>query len=140
MLFRSGNLLSTSLTWPAPDINVAAISNFRDMLDPNSPDVMTTESREGRMSGRWTFYIARKVRAANGALLGVAVVGLDPAYFAKLFSSLALGDSSWVTLFRDDGALLAISLDHPGLMGRFYPNAIPVRLEAMDSVFILGGE
>ena len=123
-----GDMLSTSLRWPAPELNVGQLPTFQDMLDPAGPDVVFTESREGRASGRWTFYISRKIRAADGTLLGVAIVGLDPAYFAKLFSALVLGDSSWVSLFRDDGALLATSLLTPGLLGRTYPDAIPVQL------------
>lgn len=123
-----GDMLATSLKWPAPDLNVGALPTFREMLDPNGPEVTTTESREGRASGKWTFYISRKVRAADGTLLGIAVVGLDPSYFAKLFNSLVLGNSSWVTLFRDDGAMLATSLPQPGLMGRIYPDAVPIRL------------
>lgn len=123
-----GTLLNTSLRWPVPDLNVGQLPTFKEMLDPNGPDVVTTEAREGRASGKWTFYISRKVRAADGTLLGIAVVGLDPTYFAKLFSSLVLGDSSWVTLFRGDGEVLATSLTRPGLLGRAYPEAIPLRL------------
>lgn len=125
---RDGNLLNTSARWPAPDLNVAELPTFRSMLDPRGPDVTTTEAREGRLSGKWTFYISRKVRAVDGTLLGITVVGLDPAYFARLFSSLVLGDSGWVSLFRDDGPLLATSLDRPGLLGRSYPDSVPVRL------------
>ena len=123
-----GTLLTTSFAWPTPDLSVGALPTFQAMLDPKGLDVVTTESRQGRLSGRWSFYISRKIRAAGGSLLGVAVVGLDSAYFAKLFSSLSLGDSSWVSLFRDDGALLATSLTRPGLLGHIYPDAPPLRL------------
>ncbi|MCA0301510.1 MAG: hypothetical protein LCH95_03825 [Proteobacteria bacterium] len=125
---NNGTLLTTSFAWPTPDLNVGTLPTFQAMLDPRGPDVVTTEARQGRMSGQWTFYISRKIRAADGTLLGLAVVGLDSAYFGKLFSSLALGDSSWVSLFRDDGALLATSLSDHHLMGHTYHDAIPLRL------------
>ena len=123
-----GKLVNNSLKWPVPDLNVVTVPAFRELLDAPGDGLHTTAAMEGRISNKWSFYIGRKIRSPSGALLGVAIVGLDTAYFADLFKSLALGDKSWVTLFRDDGAMLATSLPQPGLIGRIYPDAVPVRL------------
>jgi signal transduction histidine kinase/DNA-binding response OmpR family regulator len=52
----------------------------------------------GKVSGRWTIQLSRRIDAANGQLLGVAVASVDPGYFEGVYRGVALGAQGLVSL------------------------------------------
>jgi len=58
----------------------------------------------------------RKIVGANGQFLGVVLGAIQLGYFEHLFGSIALGNDSAISLFRNDGLLLARypARDSPG--------------------------
>jgi diguanylate cyclase (GGDEF)-like protein len=56
--------------------------------------------------GDWSIALSRRL-AHNGHFAGVVVVALRLSYFQDLFGKLSLGDRGVVSLFRDDGTVLA---------------------------------
>ncbi|MBI2740415.1 MAG: hypothetical protein HYX38_28200 [Rhodospirillales bacterium] len=72
--------------------------------------------------------MSRRIKSKTDELLGVAVVGIEADYFSNLFRLISLGEDSSVSLFRIDGALLATTLNAPGLPGRSYTDAQPIRM------------
>ena len=61
----------------------------------------------GKVSGRWTVQISRKVSGPDGRLLGVIVASLDPAYFESTYRQIDLGAGGSVTLFGADRTIRA---------------------------------
>jgi len=61
-----------------------------------------------RLSGRWTFFVTRKLRAPSGQMIGLAVAGVELAYFERFYRSISLSESdNVILLLRRDGTLLA---------------------------------
>ena len=81
--------------------------HFRQHLTPAAAQPYVSVPVLGRVSGRWTIQITRRLERADGAFDGVIVVSLDPAYLSQFFDTAGLGPHSVVTLFGDDGIVRA---------------------------------
>ncbi|TPQ33610.1 diguanylate cyclase [Bradyrhizobium guangdongense] len=129
-----GNLINSSVAWPAPKVSVADRAYFRTFkYDPNAPDVLI-EPVNSRVSGAWTILIIRKVLGPTGEFLGVVGRGIEPANFEKFFSSVTLGEGATISMLHRDGTLLARFPHLDDVMGRNYRNGsrIQQRLFEVD--------
>ncbi len=61
----------------------------------------------GKVSGRWTVQLSRRIDAPDGRVLGVVVASLDPGYFEKVYQGVSLGALSVVTLVGTDRVVRA---------------------------------
>jgi C4-dicarboxylate-specific signal transduction histidine kinase len=120
---RNGDLINNSAAFPSREVNIAEREPIKSQLVDKPPDVSLSALLRSTTNGRWAFYLSRQVRSKSGEVLGVICIGLDSAYFSRLFGRLSLGDGGAISLFRDDGTLLATTLDKPGLLGQRYPNS-----------------
>ena len=66
-----------------------------------------SEPVQNRVTSNWTVFLARKVTGRDGRFLGLIVVDLGLAYFERLYEEVGFGGDSAVSLFRQDGVLLA---------------------------------
>jgi len=76
-----------------------------------SPDtgLLISQPIIGQISGKWSVFISRAVRDADGRLLGIVVAAVDPAYFAESWRSLKLAPGGHIELVGTDGLLRARS-------------------------------
>jgi diguanylate cyclase (GGDEF)-like protein len=120
-LFDSdGKLVNASGVWPIPDVTVADRAYFKVFTSgPLSPTVLL-EPVYSRVSGAWTTIIARKVTGTDGEFLGVISRGVEPAHFEKFFASLALGDGAAISMFDQDGTLMARHPHNDAMIGRSF--------------------
>jgi signal transduction histidine kinase len=61
----------------------------------------------GKVSGKWTIQLTRRIDGVDGKPLGVVVASLDPLYFEQLYRSVALGAQGGVTLLGSDQTVRA---------------------------------
>ncbi len=61
----------------------------------------------GKVSGRWSIQLSRRIAAADGRTLGVVVASLDPRYFEEVYRGVALGAQGLVTLLGNDRVVRA---------------------------------
>jgi diguanylate cyclase (GGDEF)-like protein len=123
-----GNLINSSVTWPAPKVNLADRAYFRTFKsDPHSPD-MLIEPVHSRVSGMWTTLIVRKVTGPNGEFLGVVGRGIEPTNFERFFASVTLGPGATIAMHHRDGTLLARYPHADEMLGRNF-NSGPVARE-----------
>jgi diguanylate cyclase (GGDEF)-like protein len=120
-LFDSdGRLINASGVWPVPEVSVADRAYFKVFTSsPQSPTVLI-EPVYARVTGAWTTIIARKVTGTDGAFLGSISRGVEPAHFEKFFASLALGDGAAISMFDQNGTLLARHPHNEALVGRSF--------------------
>jgi diguanylate cyclase (GGDEF)-like protein len=102
-----GQLINSSRSWPAPAINIADRSYFREFAaDKWSPAVLLAPVNS-RFTGGWTTVVARKVVSPAGEFLGVVARGVSPANLETFFESLEFGKGAAINLLHRDGTLLA---------------------------------
>ncbi len=116
----NGKLINASGVWPAPEVSVADRAYFKTFTSsPQSPTVLI-EPVYARVTGAWTTIIARKVTGTDGAFLGSISRGVEPAHFEKFFASLALGEGAAISMFDQNGTLLARHPHNEALIGRSF--------------------
>jgi diguanylate cyclase (GGDEF)-like protein len=128
-----GVLINSSSLWPVPAINVADRDYFKTFKsNPNAPSLLV-EPVHSRITGVWTTILARKLTGRNGELLGSISRGIEAVHFEKFFASLALGDGATISMFHQDGTLLARHPHVEAMIGRkFKPD--PLRLRAQSQI------
>jgi diguanylate cyclase (GGDEF)-like protein len=128
-----GVLINSSSLWPVPAINVADRDYFKTFKsDPNSPSLLV-EPVHSRITGIWTTILARKLTGRNGELLGSISRGIESVHFEKFFASLVLGDGATISMFHQDGTLLARHPHVEAMIGRkFKPD--PLRPRAQSQI------
>ena len=130
-LFDSdGKLINASGVWPVPEVSVADRAYFKVFTSgPQSPTVVI-EPVYARVTGAWTTIIARKVTGTDGEFLGVISRGVEPAHFEKFFASLALGEGAAISMFDQNGTLLARHPHNEALIGRSFKGGALLELVA----------
>jgi len=103
-----GRLVNFSRSFPTPPVRL----DDRDYLKAHLADDALTEFLSSpvrnRVTGQWTFYLARKLRAVDGHLIGIAIVGIQCEYFQRFYESIdSARNGVSVALLRRDGLLLA---------------------------------
>ena len=125
---RDGLLLTSTHNYPAQPLNLSDREAFRGALSSDNSTLLFSGPTTGRVTGRATFYLARRVSTASGETLGVVMVGLDVDYFANFFRHVSNGDDSWITLYRADGTMLATGVERADMLGKRFENSLPRRI------------
>ena len=82
-------------------------AHFRYHLSPTAPQPYISEPVLGRVSGKQSIQITRRLERADGTFAGVVVISLDPAYLSRFYDSVGLGREGVVVLFGRDGIVRA---------------------------------
>jgi signal transduction histidine kinase len=108
LLSTTGQLINFSRSFPTPPVNLADRDYLRAHMESDALPVFLSAPVKNRGNGRWTFYLARKLRAADGHLVGIALVGIECEYFQRFYQSIdSAREGVTVLLLRRDGLLLA---------------------------------
>jgi C4-dicarboxylate-specific signal transduction histidine kinase len=130
IIARNGELLNNIHGHPAPPVDLSGREAYTASMAADAPPLVLTGPSPGRTSGRWTFYLVRKVTSKSGEALGLVLVGLDVEFLTNFFRSISIGEGSGLTLFRDDGTVLVTSEQRSDVLGKRYEDALPRRLIA----------
>jgi PAS domain S-box-containing protein len=107
MIDAQGKLINSSKSWPAPVLDVSDRDYFTALKYDANSTLFLSEPVSNRVTGVWNIYLARKFVGRNGEFLGLVLGTVDLRYFERFFSRITLGEGSSITLFRNDGVLLA---------------------------------
>lgn len=77
-------------------------------MRPATPDALFIGKPVlGKVSGRWTTQLSRRIVASDGRLLGVVVASLDPSYFEGVYRGLDVGRHGTLALVGTDAVMRA---------------------------------
>ncbi len=91
---------------PVP-VNASDRTYFKHHQAVNDSALFIAPPAFGRVSGRWSIHITRRLNAADGSFAGLIVGAVEPAYFANFYLQTDVGQQGTVTLVGLDGIVRA---------------------------------
>jgi diguanylate cyclase (GGDEF)-like protein/PAS domain S-box-containing protein len=129
-----GALINSSGAWPLPAVNVSERGYFKTLKANPDPAAVLFAPVRSLFTGEWTTVIANRLSGPDGAFLGVMTRRIDPASFEKFFASVSLGSGAAISLFHNDGTLIARHPHVRSMIGQKFAS-----LPLLDSVQKSGG-
>ncbi len=117
-----GYLIATSAADAAGQVDLRDREHFRVHTGGNADILFISRPVLGRISGKWTVQLTRRMTAEDGGFGGVVVAALNPERLARLYDTLDLGPNGSVTLVGLDGFVRARSGRLPELLGQSIGN------------------
>jgi len=87
--------------------NVSDREMFKAHQRRDSNALLVSAPILGRISGRWTITLSRRVNKPDGAFGGIAAISIEPSYLTELFENTSLGPDDIMSLVLANGITLA---------------------------------
>jgi signal transduction histidine kinase len=113
-----GRVVNFTRSHPAPAINLAERDYFRHHASHDSDRAYLSQPVQNKSTGKWTFYLSRRLNHPDGRFAGVVLVGVSCDFFSAFFKNVSLGEHASVSLYRRDFTLLARWPQVEHLMGK----------------------
>jgi PAS domain S-box-containing protein len=107
LLGTDGKLINSSRFWPAPDLDLSDREYYRNLRQHDRPEVFISAPAINRVTGFWSFYLARRIDGPSGDFLGLVSAVIDIRYFEQFYQAITLQGGGSVAVFRHDGTMLA---------------------------------
>jgi PAS domain S-box-containing protein len=98
---RSGMLVKGNE--PADRVDLSDREYFRAHLAADNGKIFIGVPLLGRVTGKWAIQISRRLNRADGSFDGIVYMAVDPAYFARFYRRIDLGQHGLATLVGRDG-------------------------------------
>jgi diguanylate cyclase (GGDEF)-like protein len=113
-----GLMINATHNWPIPLVKVADRDYFKALAADPGATFYVGKPVQNRTTGKWTTFLARRVSAADGTFLGILLGTINLSYLEDLYQSVAAGTDTAISLFRDDGILMARFPHDDGLIAQ----------------------
>jgi diguanylate cyclase (GGDEF)-like protein/PAS domain S-box-containing protein len=100
---QNGNVMTSTLSGPV--VNIADREHFRVHVDGRFNGMFISKPLLGRLSGRWSIQMTRRIESVDGRFLGVVIVSADPAYFTDFYSEQQFGRHGLLSFVGLDGVV-----------------------------------
>jgi PAS domain S-box-containing protein len=104
---EQGRLVLSTLPIP-PGAAIADLEHFRVHVARDSGEPYINKPVLGRVSGKWSFHVTRRINRPDGSFGGVAIVAVDFSYWSRLLHDGGIGDGVSMALIGRDGAARAV--------------------------------
>jgi two-component system, cell cycle sensor histidine kinase PleC len=106
-----GWLANGSRFWPVPRVDLSDRDYYKHFREHDDSGLFISSPGRDLISGRWTFFLARRVNGPDGAFAGIVLGLFDAQYLQDFYRAISSTDET-IALFRRDGTLLT---RHPHL-------------------------
>lgn len=126
---RNGIAIDNTTSLPQTLISIADRAHFIAQRDSKDDRIFIGPPVFGRLSGRWSVNVSRKLAAPNGRFEGVVVGSLDLGNLDKFYAAMQIGQGM-VQLLGTDGVIRA----------RAPATGVPGRMASGVERLMIGGE
>jgi signal transduction histidine kinase/CheY-like chemotaxis protein len=117
----NGEVVNFTRSYPPPPINLSDRDYFKaHIADPELMFFISVPVKN-RGNGRWTFYLTRKIKNSKGVMIGLVLTGIESAFLSDYYRAVNFSEFSAISLYRDDGGLLARMPERDESMGKILP-------------------
>ncbi|MGE0556725.1 MAG: PAS domain S-box protein [Burkholderiales bacterium] len=107
-----GRLVLSNLPIP-PGAGIADLEHFRVHVERDTGLPFVNKPVLGRVSGKWSFHLTRRINGPGGSFGGVAIVAVDLSYWDGLLQQEYFGKAEAFALVGRDGAARAAFWRNP---------------------------
>ncbi len=101
-----GRIIGGSLGFTARGVNIGDRDYFRKLRDTPNAGLVVAAPVQNRLNGHWMVILARRLSTAEGAFLGIAFIGVEPAALVETSNAITAVPGQSFSLFTREGALL----------------------------------
>ena len=121
LIDTQGRMVNSSIDFPIKNVSVVNQEYFKVFLNKKDGGLFIGKPFKSPQKKEWMLYLARKIYDQDGRFKGVVVGSIDIAHFEDIYQILRLDNSRPVSLFRDDGVLIAGFPHRENLIGERAP-------------------
>ena len=103
-----GFMRSTTADPQPARIDLSDREHFHVHIDAHDDKLFISKPLIGRVTGRMTIQLSRRISAADGSFAGVVVISLDPSHFTMFYDSINIGREGTIRVVGTDGIVRAI--------------------------------
>jgi len=129
----AGQVINSSLDFPAQAKSVANRGYFQALLRNEDSGLYIDNPVLSGTDKGWTLSLARRITGPDGKLRGIIVGAFSTAHFEDLYKFLQLAYVRPVSLYRDDGILIASLPHRENMIGARAPEFAPGSLASLGS-------
>lgn len=104
---KDGILTASNLGLSPTPTSIRDREHFRAHLENDRDELFISKPVMGRVSGKWSIHLTRRLSAPDGSFSGIITVAIDPYYLAGFYESVDLRTKGMVLLAGLDGIVRA---------------------------------
>src|SRR5262249_45842449 len=104
---KRGLLTGSNLGMPSTTTDLSDRDHFRVHADSDRDELFISQPVLGRVSGKWSIQLSRRINAPDGSFDGVVILSIDPYYLASFYESIDINTEGVVILVGLDGIVRA---------------------------------
>src|SRR5437763_11996574 len=101
----NGFLVNGSRFWPIPQVDLSDRDYYQHFRQHDDAGLFISSPARDLVSGRWTFFLARRVNGPNGEFAGIVLGLADARYFDAFYRAVSTDET--IALSGRGGASLA---------------------------------
>lgn len=107
LIDETGRIQSFSRTWPTPFIDTSDRDFYAYWREHDDPHPFIGAPVINKVTGAWVLTITRRVDGPQGEFRGIVLGVVQIDYFEDFYESIRTEEGEAISLFRNDGTLLA---------------------------------
>jgi methyl-accepting chemotaxis protein len=100
-----GVMALSSVAASAAPLDLSDREHFRVHVAATEDRLFVSKPTLGKVTGKWTIQLTRRIVGPDGAFAGVIVASVDPGQFSRFYDAIGVGQNGDVVLFGEDGVV-----------------------------------
>jgi diguanylate cyclase (GGDEF)-like protein len=105
---QDGIMKATTEGLQSAPVDLSDREHFRVHINTQDDNLFISKPVLGRVTGKPSLQISRRIRAADGAFGGVILISLDPNHFTRFYESIDIGHEGVIRVVGSDGVVRAV--------------------------------